>query len=490
MTARTTGAPSRQVFGPDAALIAGGLVAVGAAALLVVGIDGSSGIAAVLLSFALFGGLAGLVLRRPAGPRAVPLVLAFAALCQLPGLAVGPRTSTDAYRYVWDGRVALSGVSPYRYVPLADELAPLRDPVLFPGLPAAERSGVTGKARLERDLAAQWQDDPRTRINRPRVPTIYPPAAQLYFTSVAAVTPWGVGTFGLQVAAALLAAGLTALLALGLRRAGRDPRAALLWGWCPLVVLETGNGAHLDALVALLVLGTAVTAVRRPVLAGILFGAAIATKLVPLLLAPALLIRSGGRLRTLAALRVPLVAVGVVALGYFPFLLTDGRQVAGFLPGYLVQEGYAEGRWRYASLGLLLPPDAAKLAGPLLAVVLAALAVRRAGREPVAVTCCWLYGAALLVSTPAYPWYCLPLIALAVLAGRPEWFAVPLAAYLAYATLDHAHGPGLAYLAATLVVLAVAVSRRRSAPPPGDSAAGSARSRWAPRSSPRPGLAR
>lgn len=481
---RTTRAPSRHFFGRNATVMAAGVAAVGLSAVVVAGTDGFElaglrlpGIVVLLLASAGFAAIALVVLRRPGG--SVPVVLACAALCQLPGLLTGPQTSTDAYRYVWDGRVALAGVSPYRYVPLSDELARLRDPVLFPGLTAGERSGVTGPARLEND-PGQWRDDPRTRINRPRVPTIYPPGAQLYFAAVAAVTPWSAGTFGLQVAAALLAIGLTAALALCLRRAGRDPRAALLWGWCPLVVLETGNGAHLEVLVALLVLGTA--AARRPVVAGVLLGAAAAVKLVPLLLAPALLTRS--------RIRVPLVAAGVVVLGYLPFLLADGRQVAGFLPGYLVQEGYAEGRWRYASLGLLLPPDATRIAGPLVALALAGYALHRAGREPVAVSCCRLYGAALLVSTPAYPWYCLPLIALAVLAGRPEWFAVPLAAYAAYATLEYPAGPGLAYLVATAVVLAVSISRRRSAPRPGGSSGG-----WPPRcsarrSSPRPDPAR
>ncbi len=97
----------------------------------------------------------------------------------------------------------------------------------------------------------------------------------------------------------------------------------------------------------------------------------------------------------------------------------------GFLPGYLTQEGFSDGSSRSAILALVLPPEARQLAAGVLAVSLALLALHQHGREPIAVTCCWLYGAALLITTPTYPWYGLPLIALAVLAGRLEWLAVP-----------------------------------------------------------------
>jgi hypothetical protein len=202
--------------------------------------------------------VAWLVLRRPVGPSALRVVVVGAALCQLPGLTTAPLSSTDAYRYVWDGRVQVFGVSPYAHVPLDDDLARLRDPLLFPGLSAGDRSGVVGPPRVPddaADLAAQSADDPRTLINRPRVPTIYPPVAQAYFAAVAVVTPWSAGTFGLQLAAALLAVALTALLGAELRRRGRDPRWALLWGWSPMVASEASHAAHVDVLAAVFIAG-------------------------------------------------------------------------------------------------------------------------------------------------------------------------------------------------------------------------------------------
>ncbi|NIK58641.1 glycosyltransferase 87 family protein [Kribbella shirazensis] len=371
----------------------------------------------------------------------VAAVVVVAALCQVPGLLQAPITSTDAYRYVWDGRVQLAGYSPYGRVPLDDSLARLRDPVLFPGLGPDEKSGVSG---VPGDPAQQPVDDPRTRINRPGVPTIYPPVAQAYFALVALVTPWSAGTLGLQLAAALIAIALTWLLAV------QNPRWAALWGWSPIVALEAGNAAHIDVLAALLIAAAVITTAKRPRLAAVLLGAAGSVKLLPLLLLPSF------------RRRRPVVALGTFVASYVPHVLAVGILVLGFLPGYLNQEGFEDGSSRSAILALLLPPEARQLVAAVLAIALAALAFHRSGRDPIALTCCWLYGAALLIATPTYPWYGLPLIALAALARRPEWIAVPLASYLAYGSFGHDTRQGLIYLTAAVVVVSAVTLRRRS----------------------------
>lgn len=447
-------------IGGAAAEVITGVIVVGLSALSVAAAAAGRWPNAVLVvSTAVIGLIVWLITRRAAGRRAMLVLVTVAALCQVPGLLRPPITSTDAYRYVWDGRVQQSGRSPYAHVPLDDGLARLRDPVLFPGLTAADRTGVAGPPRLPHDPAALAEvsaDDPRTRINRPRVPTIYPPVAQAYFAAVALVTPWSAGTLGLQLAAALLAVLLTAMLALALRRGGRDPRWAALWGWSPIVTLEAASSAHVDVLAALVVIAAVLAAARRrPVVAGLLLGAAASVKLIPLLLLPAFTgLRRG-------ALRTPLVAAGTLMASYVPHLLAAGTLVLGFLPGYLTQEGFSDGSSRSAILALVLPPEARQLVTGVLAVGLALLAVHRHGREPVALTCCWLYGAALLLTTPTYPWYGLPLIALAVLAGRYEWLVVPAAAYLAYASFGHDVRQGLVQLAAAVAVGVVMTVRHR-----------------------------
>lgn len=408
--------------------------------------------------------------------RPVLVVMLAAAVVQLPGVLVDPRTSTDAYRYVWDGRVQLSGTSPYRYAPLDDRLAALRDPVLFPGLTSSDRSGfATQPLPTDRSaLLVRARDDPRTRINRPQVPTIYPPVAQAWFTAVAAVTPWSAGTRGLQVGSAGLAVLIAGGLARLLHRRGVDPGGALWWAWCPTVILEAGNGGHVDIVAAALVLAgvlvfSSARGRRRGAWgAGLLLGLAASVKLTPLVVLPALVplgVHSllsqdlGGRERLArvgAALRAPVTAVVTLGASYLPHAVVAGWLVVGYLPGYLSEEG---GDQRAAVLGLV--PAAWRAMAML--VVMAATAIwglhRVANRGDTALVALVLFGMLLLTTTPSYPWYAVPLVALAVLADRLEWLAVGAAGYLAYGSPTSPPVAGIAYAVAAVVVVVTGLRR-------------------------------
>lgn len=368
--------------------------------------------------------------------RAVPVlrlrtIIVITALTQLPGLLSRPLLSDDSYRYVWDGRVQLAGVDPYRYAPLNKALARLRDPLLFPA---------------GRDLPI---------INRSWVHTIYPPIAELWFTIVAAVTPWRAGVLGLQVTSAVAVVITTVLIGRVLSGTGSDPGWALAYGACPATAIEAANGAHVDALAALLlvIMGWAVIK-NRHWLAGLMLGLAGGVKLVPMLLLPALARRQ--------PIRTAATSVGTLAAGYLPHLLAVGSLVLGYLPGYLDEEGF-DGRRRFALL-IFLPEPVRLPVALAIAAVCAVAAFVRSRQEPVLITCCWLYGAAFLVATPAYPWYLLPFMALVVSARRFEWLALWPAAYLGYL---HDHDPVLqtiGYGTALIVILVVTAARRTKRP--------------------------
>lgn len=410
----------------------------------------------------------------PGGPRRLLVVVFLVAVAaQLPGLLAPPRSSSDAYRYVWDGRVQLSGTSPYRFAPLDDRLAALRDPVLFPGLGPQDHSGYrTRPTPTDRaDVLARAANDPRTRINRPQVPTIYPPVAQAWFAAVAWLTPWSWGTVGLQLGSALLAAGIAVALASMLRRSGRDPWSALWWAWCPAVVAESGNGAHVDVLAAAFVvagLAAAIAPGRRPpagkvALAGVLSGLAVATKLYPAVVLGALFPLRRNAVRVLGAASA---AVTTVVTVYLPHWLAAGSLVLGYLPGYLLEE---QGPNRDGILALVLPgaalgPASVAVVGAVAAVVAWRLTARA---QEAAAGAALLFGTLLLVTTPSYPWYALPLVACAVLGGRLEWLAVVVAATVAYTSVSVHPLPTLAYCASALVVLAATVVRHRRGRPRG-----------------------
>ncbi|MEU3496151.1 hypothetical protein ABZ747_22015 [Kitasatospora cineracea] len=403
----------------------------------------------------LFGG-ALLLLRRVPERQVARLVLAGGVLVAATGLLVPPRTSDDAHRYVWDGRVQAAGISPYAHAPQDPALAPLRDPGLFPA----------GDGCREWD-ERRTVDGACTRINRPAVHTVYPPLAEAWFL---AQHPFGDRVRTAQAAGALLAVATTGVL---LAVTGGRRRAAL-WAWCPGVAVWAVNDAHVDVLGTLLtVTGLALAARRKAATGGALLGAATAVKLLPALALPGLLSGAlgGGALRTgRGALRAGLgavgAAVGVFALCYLPYVLPSGTGVLGYLPGYLREEGYRQdGLERFGLLRAALPDRAVPWAAGLLLAALVLRVLRRGDpRRP------WrgallVTGGALLLAGPGYPWYGLPVVALAALDGRWEWLAVPAAAQVLYLAGGE-RVQQLAYGAALSVVLVADRLRSRRAPEP------------------------
>lgn len=412
----------------------------------------------------LFGGAAWSLRLVPA--RAVTaLVLAGGLAVAVTGLVSPPTTSTDSYRYVWDGRVQSAGISPYDHAPADPALAALRDPWLFP----VGARACAGPERPHVTAAGEPGGTHCTRINRPRVHTIYPPVAELYFTAVHAVSPDGARHKPLQTGGVLLSCGVTLLLLRALRRSGRDPRTAAYWAWCPAVPIEAVNNAHVDVLGVL----CAVAALGAPVLgrgrgravrAGLLIGAATAVKLLPAVLLPGAL--SGVRRpRQAAAVLLPWAAL--LVLVYLPYVLLSHSSVLGYLSGYAHEEGYdsgdVSGEERYAVLRLLLPSSWAPAAVVLVLAVLVAYVLRRGDplrpwRGALLVT-----GGAFLLLTPGYPWYALLVVALVALDGRWEWLGISLAGSAAYITARTVPGPdsiaATAYTLAACAVLAGALLR-------------------------------
>ncbi|WP_277440554.1 glycosyltransferase family 87 protein [Streptomyces sp. SPB162] len=346
---------------------------------------------------------------------ATVLVLAGSAALSLAALSGPPRTSSDMYRYAWDGRVQAAGISPYAHPPNAPELAKLRDRWLFP----------PGQVCMAPDLHPLGGGF-CTLMNRPGVNTIYPPVAEGWFLAVHALSPDGARHKPTQIAGALLAVGTSAALLLVLRRRG-DPRRAALWAWCPAVSFAAVNDAHVDTLgVLLTVLALGTSALPRR---GALLGAAIAVKLLPAVVLPGVLARRGPR--DIARILAP--AVLVIALAYLPYVLTSGFGVLGYLPGYLQEEGYESGSVRRFALLRLFLPDSVAAPLAVILIALTAVYVMRRG-DP---TRPWsgallVTGTALLLTSPSYYWYALLVIALVALDGRWEWLAVPLAGTVLY----------------------------------------------------------
>jgi len=362
------------------------------------------------------------LLRKVPRCAAVTLILLGGIAMQVAAVSAPPQMSTDLYRYIWDGRVQAAGIDPYQYVPTATQLDGLRNEFLFyPGAQFCVRASYVSRHPAA-DLTPGC-----TRINRPTVPTIYPPVAEAYFLGVYYLHPADDSSTPIQATTALVAVLITVLLLFGLGRMGRDVRMAALWAWCPTVVLEAGNNAHVDvvavgmAAAAILLLATARTT-RRTVLGGVLLGLAIATKLTPALTVPALLRRRW--------VTVVVAAASAFTVVYFPHVLRVGGKVIGFLPGYLQQEGYTKGT-RFGIIGLFVTGWLSIVVATLILAAVAFAVLQFSDPDRPWRGALYMTAAALAVATPHYQWYSLLLVMLVALDGRPEWLAFAAGGYYA-----------------------------------------------------------
>ena len=364
--------------------------------------------------------IAFILLRRIPKQHVTAVVLVGAALIGGAAIVGPPNTSTDSARYAWDGIVQNAGVSPYDHTPNSRATESLRTDWLFPATTTTSHGAETcSGTRVMTTHDYGTHERLCTTINRPGVITIYPAAAELYFAGVRAVVAVTAQYWPLQAAGLVISLATTLGLVALLRRRGLDPRWAALWAWCPLVASEGITNSHVDLLAAgLAVLATALVGSGRRWWGGIALGASIATKLIPILAAPALLRRQPWK--------VIVASVATFLVLYVPYILTTGPKVLGYLPGYLSEEGYNDGS-RFALVFLFAPGAAATPVAALILLIVGVIVWRTTDPAHPWLGQLVMIGAALLVISPRYPWYALLLVPFVAMTGRWEWLGIALA---------------------------------------------------------------
>ncbi|MDH6235981.1 glycosyltransferase family 87 protein [Cryobacterium sp. CG_9.6] len=398
--------------------------------------------------------LALLALRGVSGRAVVVLVLVGSVALGGAALAGPPNTSTDSARYAWDGIVQNAGISPYAYPPTDDRLDSLRVEWLFPApVITAGGDAVCPGERIHRAYKDQSGELLCSALNRSDVPTIYPPASEIFFAGVRAITGPGPQYWPLQLAGLLLSVGTTVMLLVGMTRRGIDLRWAAIWAWCPLVATEAVNNSHVDMLGVVFTLAAVfLVSAGQHWRGGIMLGIAIATKLIPVIAAPAMLRHRGWK--------VIVASIVTFALLYVPYVLATGIGVLGYLPGYLSEEGYQDGS-RFALISLFAPGGAAIVVAGVLLVGIALIVFFTTNQAEPWVGQLVMIGSTLLIVSPRYPWYALLLLPFIALSGRWEWLMVPLALSLRLLEPSLVVTQTAMALAAIVIVL---VSLRRAGP--------------------------
>src|ERR1700757_2318151 len=125
-------------------------------------------------------GCAAWLLRKVTLKLAVGLILVPGIALQVVAMTGPPRNSTDSYRYIWDGRVQAAGIDPYLYAPADAGVAKLRNGFLWSGT-GPHNYGDCVHTLANKVAPADGFVAGCTKLNRPKVPTVYPPVAELYF---------------------------------------------------------------------------------------------------------------------------------------------------------------------------------------------------------------------------------------------------------------------------------------------------------------------
>jgi hypothetical protein len=379
-------------------------VATAHAALAVDRYDATSYVWAALVHAAFYATAVVWVLRRP--PQAGDLLLILVVALVLRGMAMttAPGLSTDVFRYVWDGRLTLSGLSPYLYIPADERLAAFRDPAVFPHI-------------NQRDTAF----------------TIYPPVAQLVFALGAWLdrlvgTATDAGHNGMKLVMLVFEAVTAAALLHWLRSAGLPRERVLIYAWHPLPLWEFAGQAHIDAAAtALLVVAIAMAVRARQGIAGAFLALAALVKYFPVTLLPALWKRWDGRLVAAFA--------ATALLLYLPHLVVAGPKVIGFLANHLDNEGYAAGWgfhpvWLIRDLGLGDPGGRAYtlIALGIMAWLAFVTVFARDHDEIRPGHLVLLSGAFIWLTSSHYPWYFGWLVPLLAVVPHPAGLWMTLAA--------------------------------------------------------------
>ncbi len=252
-----------------------------------------------------------LVLRRP-GPKprgllgwilCVGIILRIVTVWSVPGLEY------DYYRYLWDGAVLASGISPFRYSPLQ-----------------VSEGGEDVPLRL-RELGRE-SGEVLSRISFPHLRTIYPPAAQTVFAAAYLIKPWSV--HGLRLMLMLFDIATLAVLIAVLRDLRLSTLMIAVYWWNPLVILELYNSPHLDVVAVALAVAAVLLAGRKIYPAACLVLAlAVGVKLWPVVLFPVI---AWPLRKDLPRLITVVVLFGIACVGLFlPVIFSGLDASSGFV---------------------------------------------------------------------------------------------------------------------------------------------------------------
>jgi len=179
----------------------------------------------------------------------------------------------DIYRYIWDGKVLLLKVNPYKYAPNEANLI-LADSEF-------KKSKELKKINTLIDESPTFFE----RIGYKDIPTIYPPFAEAIF-AISNILKRNSIVF-LKLILIFFDIGTIFFIIEILKHFKLNKNMVIVYAWSPLVLKEFANSGHLDSLVIFFLMGTLLFFFKNKTLfAGIFFSFSILSKYFPIILIP------------------------------------------------------------------------------------------------------------------------------------------------------------------------------------------------------------
>ncbi len=323
-----------------------------------------------------------------------------------------PNLSDDIYRFIWDGQLLAQGLDPFERLPssfaTAGEFPTGTSPSLF-------------------DL-----------LNSKDYFTVYPPLLQYVFLASASVA--GSSIIGniifLRTILILSEAGIIYLLF----NRDRENRNLLLYALNPAVILEITGNLHFDGAALFLIILSLLIVDRRSFTSGVVYGASVLIKLVPLIFAPLLFFRQSyrNRIKFFTAVTGVIILLGLPLFSYGLFAGMSESLGLYFRKFefnaslyYLVRE---IGFWRkgYNDIAFI---------GPFLASVTFLLILiyswfrRKTSQLDLFESFGIILTIYLLLATTVHPWYIVPVVGLLVFTNLRYafvWSFLAMFSYIGY----------------------------------------------------------
>ena len=275
----------------------------------------------------------GLAVWLAARVRSMRTVLGVALALRLLALPVQPTLSDDVYRYLWDGRLIVSGESPYAHRPSDAALAGFR---------------------TEGDNTVLYE-----RMNSQGVYSVYPPLSQAGFAAAAVASSCTTAWWVLKLL--LVLAEVAGMLALS---RVLTPSRLALYAWQPLAVMEIAGQGHSEGLLVGAI-GVAIWAAHRARPGGVVFGLSLAgfAKLYPFVAVPALWLRCSRPVQVLIVAFVATLGATMLPADGIAHIAASLRLYGGALDWYAApfltvkaafHAGFGEAAGRIAATGLSL----------------------------------------------------------------------------------------------------------------------------------------